>query len=107
MDTLASLALATEAPTEDLLERQPNSRHEHIVNKKMMKHIVGQSLVQILVLTVLVFWGEMFIPEYVDSLDSLDFAANPDWKWHNGIIGGTMRSGRLIMLNGEPDYQPI
>ena len=107
MDTLASLALATEAPTEDLLERQPNSRHEHIVNKKMMKHIVGQSLVQILVLTVLVFWGEMFIPEYVDSLDSSDFAANPDWKWHNGIIGGTMRSGRLIMLNGEPDYQPI
>lgn len=62
MDTLASLALATEAPTEDLLERQPNSRHEHIVNQKMMKHIVGQSLVQILVLTVLVFWGEIFIP---------------------------------------------
>ena len=57
MDTLASLALATEAPTEELLEREPNSRHEHIVNRKMMKHIIGQSLVQILILVTLVFWG--------------------------------------------------
>ena len=107
MDTLASLALATEAPTEELLERQPNSRHEHIVNRKMMKHIVGQSLAQIFLLVVLVFWGELFIPEYADSLDTSDFAANPEWKWHDGVVGGTIRSGRLITLSGESDYQAI
>ena len=28
----------------------------------MMKHVIGQSLFQIVVLTLLVFWGELFIP---------------------------------------------
>ena len=44
MDTLASLALATEPPTMDLLNRQPHSRFDYIVSKKMMKHIIGQSI---------------------------------------------------------------
>jgi len=43
MDTLASLALATEPPNLALLERPPHSRHEYIVTKKMFKHILGQS----------------------------------------------------------------
>ena len=94
MDTLASLALATEAPTEDLLDRKPNSRHEHIVSRNMMKHIVGQSLFQLVVLSILVFSGELYIPEYVDSYDTEFFSSNPEWKWHNGVVGGTVRSGR-------------
>lgn len=70
----------------------------------MMKHVIGQSIFQILVLVVLIFWGELFIPEYVDSLDSTDFAANPDWKWHNGVVGSTVCSGRGITILGDPDY---
>jgi len=41
MDTFASLALATESPTEKLLFRKPHNRNEYIVTKKMFKHIVG------------------------------------------------------------------
>lgn len=41
MDTFASLALATETPTEELLHRKPHDRNEYIVSKKMGKHIVG------------------------------------------------------------------
>jgi len=44
MDTFASLALATEPPTEDLLLRQPHNKYEYIVSKKMVKHIIGQSI---------------------------------------------------------------
>jgi Ca2+ transporting ATPase len=33
MDTLASLALATEPPTEALLKRKPHSRNEYIITK--------------------------------------------------------------------------
>lgn len=33
MDTFASVALATEPPTEGLLDRQPHSRHEYLVNR--------------------------------------------------------------------------
>lgn len=77
MDTLASLALATEPPSEDLLNRKPNSRKEHIVSKRMMKHIIGQAILQIVVLIMLIFWGEKFIPEYSDSYDVSNFASHP------------------------------
>ena len=37
MDTLASLALATEPPTEKLLQRKPYGRGKPIISKVMMK----------------------------------------------------------------------
>ena len=69
-----------------------------------MKHILGQSIFQIVVLMIFVFWGELFIPEYVDGLDSTEYANHPEWKWHNGVVGGTVCSGRLITIKGDPDY---
>ena len=107
MDTLASLALATEDPDESLLDRQPHSRDEYIISKTMLKHIIGQALYQLTVLMILVFAGEHFIPEYVDSLDSTTFANHPEYKWHNGIVGGTVRSGRLYKPNGDWDYETV
>ena len=41
MDSLGSLALATEPPTEELLKRKPQSRDEYIVSHKMVKHVLG------------------------------------------------------------------
>ena len=41
MDTLASLALATEPPNEKLLNRNPTKRDDYIITKKMFKHIIG------------------------------------------------------------------
>lgn len=58
MDTFASLALATEAPTPSLLERQPYARTKPLISKKMTKHIVGQSIFQLIILLVLVFVGD-------------------------------------------------
>jgi len=64
MDTFASLALATEPPSETLLERKPQSRSEYIISKNMFKHIFGQAIIQLVVLLVLLFGGEHFLPEY-------------------------------------------
>jgi Ca2+ transporting ATPase len=55
MDTLASLALATEPPTEDLLKRKPYGRTKPIVSLVMLKNIVGQGIYQIAVLFALVY----------------------------------------------------
>jgi len=41
MDTFASLALATETPTEELLLRKPHNRNEYMISNIMMKHIIG------------------------------------------------------------------
>ncbi len=70
MDTLASLALATEDPHENLLMRKPHSRNDYIISKTMMKHIIGEAIFQLIILLILIFYGEQFIPEYRDSLDN-------------------------------------
>ena len=61
MDTLAALALATEPPTEELLDRKPYGKDEYIISPIMMKHIIGQAIFQIVVLMMLVFYGERFL----------------------------------------------
>uniref|UniRef100_A0AAV2Z6B5 Calcium-transporting ATPase n=1 Tax=Lagenidium giganteum TaxID=4803 RepID=A0AAV2Z6B5_9STRA len=58
MDSFASLALATEDPTPALLDRKPYPKTQPLVSKKMTKHILGQSGLQLIVLLVLVFVGE-------------------------------------------------
>ncbi len=64
MDSLASLALATEAPNkEKLLNRDPQARDEYIISRKMVKHILAGSIIQAIVIFAIVFAGEKFIPE--------------------------------------------
>lgn len=63
MDTMGALALATEQPTEALLNKKPHSRKSPIINGKMKKHIVVQSILQIIVLLICIFAGESILPE--------------------------------------------
>lgn len=58
MDTLAALALATEPPSNDLLNRMPYSRTEHIINSQMWRGIVLSSIYQIVVLNIILFRGD-------------------------------------------------
>ena len=70
----------------------------------MLKHIIGQSIFQLVVILFLVFAGEYWIPEYSDSYDTSTFKNNPEMKWHNGQVGGTVRSGRFYHPSGAYDY---
>ena len=63
MDSLGSLALATEPPYEELLQREPTKRNESIINGRMWKHISIQSLCQIILLVILYLWAPEFIKE--------------------------------------------
>ncbi|VDN94672.1 unnamed protein product [Brugia pahangi] len=60
MDTLASLALATEMPTEDLLKRKPYGRTSPLISRTMSKNILGHAFYQLLILFALIFAGERF-----------------------------------------------
>jgi hypothetical protein len=44
MDSLGSLALATEMPKESLLDRPPYRRDDYIISRKMVKNILGMSI---------------------------------------------------------------
>ena len=63
MDSLGSLALATEPPYEELLKRKPTKRNEFIINGKMCKHIALQSIAQIILLILLYLYAPKFIKE--------------------------------------------
>ncbi|XP_074024455.1 plasma membrane calcium-transporting ATPase 1 isoform X7 [Numenius arquata] len=58
MDTLASLALATEPPTESLLLRKPYGRNKPLISRTMMKNILGHAFYQLVVVFTLLFAGE-------------------------------------------------
>uniref|UniRef100_A0A4W4GMY3 Calcium-transporting ATPase n=1 Tax=Electrophorus electricus TaxID=8005 RepID=A0A4W4GMY3_ELEEL len=60
MDTLASLALATEPPTEALLLRKPYGRDKPLISRTMMKNILGHAVYQLVVTFTLLFAGERF-----------------------------------------------
>ncbi|XP_024049381.2 plasma membrane calcium-transporting ATPase 2 isoform X6 [Terrapene carolina triunguis] len=58
MDTFASLALATEPPTESLLLRRPYGRNKPLISRTMMKNILGHAVYQLILIFTLLFVGE-------------------------------------------------
>ncbi|XP_048878045.1 plasma membrane calcium-transporting ATPase 2 isoform X2 [Brienomyrus brachyistius] len=58
MDTFASLALATEPPTESLLMRKPYGRNKPLISSTMTKNILGHGVYQLVIIFTLLFVGE-------------------------------------------------
>lgn len=58
MDTFASLALATEPPTDSLLKRRPYGRNKPLISRTMMKNILGHAVYQLGIVFLLVFAGD-------------------------------------------------
>eukprot|EP00026_Physarum_polycephalum_P001291 Phypoly_transcript_01292.p1 GENE.Phypoly_transcript_01292~~Phypoly_transcript_01292.p1 ORF type:complete len:1073 (+),score=214.03 Phypoly_transcript_01292:60-3221(+) len=57
MDSLAALALATEEPTPNLLERRPTGRSANLITRKMWRFIAVHSVYQLAVCFVLLYAG--------------------------------------------------
>jgi Ca2+ transporting ATPase len=78
MDSLASLALATEPPKESLLLRKPQNRSDYVVSRRMIKHVLGQSIWQCVVLFTFLFAGEYMVPE---NIEKYEFKSNPGFVY--------------------------
>jgi Ca2+ transporting ATPase len=87
MDSLASLALATEPPTMKLLEREPQGKDDYIINRKMVKHIMIMAIYQSIIVFIIVFAGEYLIPEADGYEPNLD---------------GMIYPGRMFTFGGQP-----
>ncbi|KAL9020694.1 MAG: hypothetical protein Q9185_002142 [Variospora sp. 1 TL-2023] len=62
MDTFAALALATDSPTPNILDRKPEPKSAPLITLNMWKMIVGQSIYQLIITLVLYFAGRSFMP---------------------------------------------
>ncbi|RHN39104.1 putative calcium-transporting ATPase [Medicago truncatula] len=58
MDTLGALALATEKPTKDLMDKEPVGRTKPLITNIMWRNLLSQALYQIVILLTLQFKGE-------------------------------------------------
>lgn len=61
MDTLGALALATEPPKDELMDRRPVGRGTSFITRAMWRNIVGQSIYQLVVLGALDFYGKSLL----------------------------------------------
>jgi len=73
MDTFAALALATEPPHDDLLLRQPQNRDESIINAQMWRNIFGWSIAQIVLVFVVLIWGQDIFELPYDASEKIVF----------------------------------
>ena len=122
MDSLGSLALATEPPYEELLNRSPTKRDESIINGKMWKHILIQSIFQLILLLILYLYAPFFIREedYVRKvenkliqfcygkmpggapMENIIFGISPKWSKDIKLQMGNPRlSNRLDIMCGK------
>lgn len=89
MDTFASLALATEPPSESLLLRKPYGRNKPLISRTMMKNILGHAVYQLTIIFTLLFVGELRDPK------------KPGW----GYKGRTATAPSVVVL-GTPRWPP-
>ena len=112
MDSLGSLALATEPPYNELLNREPTKRDESIINGKMWKHIIIQSLFQLGLLLFLYLHAPHFIKEYDYVRISENYIIRecygkmPGGTDIGNIIYGTVTkwSSKDKLLTGKSEY---
>ena len=68
MDTLGALALATEPPTDELMKRPPVGKRGNFISNVMWRNILGQSLYQFMVISLLQAKGKAIF--WLDGPDS-------------------------------------
>ncbi|KAJ5267043.1 hypothetical protein N7478_009851 [Penicillium angulare] len=69
MDTFAALALATDAPTEQILDRKPVPKNASLFTLTMWKMILGQAIYQLAITFMLYFAGDKILKSHLATDD--------------------------------------
>ncbi len=75
MDTMAALALATEAPDPILFKQAPHGRHAPLITRSMWASVMGMSSVMLVVLLAVMF-TDIFVPAGMADTTRLTFVFN-------------------------------
>lgn len=70
----------------------------------MLKHIIGQAIFQLFVLTILLFLGPRLIPEFKDEFDSV-IGDDLEAKYFGGVSESTVTDGKFYHISGHEDYK--
>lgn len=101
MDSLGSLALATEPPHESLLNRKPYRRNDSIISPRMWKHILVQAFVQLGILLFLYLHAPYFIMETdTNRIAQTDLI----YRCYGVVPGNVPVDGQYYILNGSSNF---
>lgn len=92
MDTFAAMALATEAPTEALLEQKPYSRKDSIFTPVMYRNIIGQAIYQLIVFCSMLFYFryDHVVYDFIyEDINDCDWFIEAEQKFRSVYIGKT------------------
>ena len=117
MDSLGSLALATEPPYDSLLLKKPTKKNESIINGIMWKHIILQGFFEICLLLFLYMRAPYFITEDKAEIlkshelihscfDALPGGLDYDTYKNNILFGSENSWNKKVYLNLK-NYQNI
>ena len=81
MDSLASLALASEPPNDELLKRPPVNRSQQLIAKRMWANMLGQAIYQIVVVLILFFDGYTSFGNPLRRMDETLFCPLHNYLW--------------------------
>lgn len=105
MDTFAALALATDPPTEKILDRPPQGKDKPLITTTMWKQITGQNIYKLTVIFVLYFAGgdilgyDLSDPDKQLELDTVIFNSFV-WMQIFNIFNNRRLDNKLNVLEG-------
>jgi Ca2+-transporting ATPase len=105
MDTFAALALATDPPTEKILDRPPQGKDKPLITITMWKQIMGQNIYKLTVIFVLYFAGgdilgyDLSDPNMQLELDTVIFNSFV-WMQIFNIFNNRRLDNKLNVLEG-------
>jgi magnesium-transporting ATPase (P-type) len=79
MDTFAAMALATEEPSDALLDQKPYSRKDSIFTPVMWRNIIGQTIFQIILFNGLLFYFRFKNDGSFNFIDTSAGSDDCDW----------------------------
>ena len=71
MDSLGSLALAAEPPYNELLNKKSTDRNKSIINGRIWKLFIFQSILEIVILLILYSTAPKIFPEFKQEINIL------------------------------------
>lgn len=105
MDTFAALALATDPPTEEILNRPPQGKNKSLITTTMWKQITGQNIYKLAAIFILYFAGgeilgyDLSDPNKQLELDTIIFNAFV-WMQIFNIFNNRRLDNKLNVLEG-------
>jgi Ca2+-transporting ATPase len=85
MDSLGALALATEPPSLDLLDREPYRRYDSPINGHMWRNILCQAFWQVAFTLFLLWYGSFLLFDHTRGLYGATDMSNPTRLLANGV----------------------